>query len=153
MLMLLLAAQAVTPLLHFQGSAARLAFWVWLATFPIMVATTVLNWRQPGMWLLGFGLALNMVVIAANGGMPVSPLAVQTIQGASATIRIPATDFVHVAAGSSTIMPWLADVLPIPGPSWLRSVASAGDCMLAAGICSYLACCSPDAARKTHLRA
>ncbi len=32
------------------------------------------NRRQPGMWLLGAGLALNLLVIALNGGfMPISP--------------------------------------------------------------------------------
>lgn len=32
------------------------------------------NRRQPGFWALGVGLALNLLVIAANGGwMPISP--------------------------------------------------------------------------------
>lgn len=33
-----------------------------------------INRRQPGMWLLGAGLAINLLVIALNGGfMPISP--------------------------------------------------------------------------------
>jgi len=54
-------------------------------------------------------------------------------------VPIAATDFVHVAASAATRLPWLADVIPVTGPSWLRSVASPGDLMLFAGIVAFLA--------------
>lgn len=38
------------------------------------------NRQQPGFWALGVGLALNLLVIAANGGrMPVSPDTVRVL--------------------------------------------------------------------------
>ena len=40
----------------------------------VLLGFVLLNGRRPGMWLLGLGLAMNFVVILANGGlMPVSP--------------------------------------------------------------------------------
>jgi hypothetical protein len=39
----------------------------------ILLAFAWLNRRQPGFWMLGLGLALNFVVIVANGGlMPIN---------------------------------------------------------------------------------
>jgi hypothetical protein len=39
-----------------------------------LLAFTWLNRRHPGFWLLGLGLALNLLVISLNGGlMPISP--------------------------------------------------------------------------------
>lgn len=40
----------------------------------LLVIFAWVNRRQPGFWLLGLGLALNMLVIVLNGGlMPISP--------------------------------------------------------------------------------
>jgi len=40
----------------------------------ILLAFSLLNWRQPGIWLLGLGLLVNLAVILLNGGlMPISP--------------------------------------------------------------------------------
>lgn len=41
---------------------------------------TWINRRQPGMWLIGAGLAMNLLVITLNGGfMPISPETLQAI--------------------------------------------------------------------------
>lgn len=46
----------------------------------LSLAFAWLNHRQPGMWLLGLGLAFNLLVIGLNGGfMPISPETVQTL--------------------------------------------------------------------------
>jgi hypothetical protein len=51
----------LAPSLHVLSQAGLLVF-VWL------------NRREPGFWILGLGVALNLWVIAANGGwMPISP--------------------------------------------------------------------------------
>ena len=40
----------------------------------LLLGFVLLNLRQPGFWVLGLGLTLNMLVIAFNGGlMPISP--------------------------------------------------------------------------------
>ena len=138
-LLLLLVLQALLPLLRLTGGAARLVFYAWLATFPLLAWVAWLNRKQPGMAILGVGLLLNFAVIAANEGMPVFPSAVAAATGVAVGIRsIPIGDFVHVIGSSASRLPWLADVLPIPGPAWLRSVASPGDCLLFVGIVAYL---------------
>lgn len=46
----------------------------------ILLGFAWLNRRQPGFWLLGLGLALNFIVIVANGGlMPISPETISQI--------------------------------------------------------------------------
>lgn len=141
-LLALLCVQAALPLVTLTGTVARIAFWGWLATFPLLVGVAWVNRRQPGMAVLGTGLALNAVVIALNLGMPVSELAVRAVGSSSVAHNIPAGDFVHVLVSASTRAVWLADVIPLPGPSWLRSVASAGDCLLFVGVVVLLAAAS-----------
>ena len=146
-LLLLLLLQALIPLLRLTGGAAQLAFYAWLATFPLLASVAWLNRSQPGMVVLGAGLLLNFVVIATNGGMPVLPTAIVAATGAAGGVHtIPLGDFVHLVGSSASRLPWLADVLPIPGPTWLRSVASAGDCLLFVGIAAYLAGAEPGGA-------
>lgn len=138
-LLVLLVAQAVPGVLRFSGWAARIAYLVWVATFPCLVLIAWLNRRSPGMALLGLGLLLNLTVVAANGGMPVVTAAVAAVKPGLIAPLIAARDFVHVLATSATRLPWLADIIPVPGPSWITSVASAGDCLLFGGIIGFLA--------------
>lgn len=138
-LLILLIAQLVFPALGFTGNVARVAHYIWLATFPGLIAVALANRRQPGMLLLGAGLLLNLIVIVLNGGMPVALQAVQAIKESASVVSVPAQDFVHVAASSATRLVWLSDVIPLDGPSWLRSIASPGDCLLFAGVAVFLA--------------
>ena len=139
LLLLLLVAQAALPLVQLTGIAGRVAFFVWLATFPCMIGVAWLNRRQPGMPMLGLGLLLNAAVIAANGGMPVFDVAAQTVRASAQALTIPTGDFVHVVASAATRLPWLADIVPIPGPEWLRVVVSPGDLLLFAGVVALVA--------------
>jgi len=44
----------------------------------LLLIFVLMNLRQPGFWLLGLGLVLNLLVILLNGGMmPISPETVQ----------------------------------------------------------------------------
>jgi hypothetical protein len=134
----LLVAQVSVPLLRLTGPGARVAYYCWLATFPFMASIAWLNRRSPGMAILGSGLLLNFVVIAANGGMPVFGEAIAVLKAGVQTAVIPPTDFVHVLGTAATHVPWLADVIPLPGPSWLLAIASPGDLLLSAGIVAFL---------------
>jgi hypothetical protein len=138
LLLVLLVLQAVVPLAHLTGTAARVAFFAWLATFASLIVIAWINRQEPGIAMLGTGLLLNLVVILANRGMPVFLAAVRAVNASTATIAIPAGDFVHVLGGVATRLPWLTDVVPLPGPAWLRAVASPGDLLLFAGIVAYL---------------
>lgn len=88
----------------------------------------VMNLRLPGMVLAAAGLALNVLVIAANSAMPVSLEAAE-----AAGMDREAADFgiKHEPLDDDTVLPWIADVIPLPG---LSTLISTGDIFLAAGI-------------------
>jgi hypothetical protein len=139
LLLVFLVLQAVLPLAHLTGIVARIAFLAWLATFVCIIVIAWVNRREPGIAMLGVGLLLNFVVILANGGMPVFIEAVQAVKATAASIPITAGDFIHVLGTAATRLPWLADVVPLPGPSWIRAVVSPGDLLLFAGIVAFVA--------------
>jgi hypothetical protein len=86
-----------------------------------------LNWWRPGMLLVVLGLALNAVVMAANGAMPVDPEAI-------AALGIPGAEVPpgkHVLMTEATRLAILADIWPLPP---VRTIISIGDVVLAAGL-------------------
>lgn len=135
-----------TPLL-FEGLAIQLIFQLWdppglsraaALTVVLLSNLAVLvflagNLRTAGVFLLGLGLALNVVVIAANQAMPVSPRAAET-----AGIPAPpseSTSLKHERLDDDTRLPWLADVIPVPG---LSEILSVGDIVLALGMAQLI---------------
>jgi hypothetical protein len=99
------------------------------ASYALLGAFVALNRHVPGALAIGLGLLLNLVVIAANGGMPVSLRALR-IAG------IDPGDYLDSAVKHREMLPetplgLLGDVIPIP---FLRAVVSAGDVVLALGI-------------------
>lgn len=136
-LILLLVAQSLAPTMRLGGLAGDVLRLVWISTFPLLVALTLANRRQPGLLLMGLGVLLNFLVVVANQGMPVSALAIRAVNP-SAILAIPTTDLVHVMGVASTKLPWLADLIPLTGPGPLQNVVSAGDCLLFCGVCAFL---------------
>ncbi|MFN2490265.1 MAG: DUF5317 domain-containing protein [Actinomycetota bacterium] len=128
------------PWLAFAGLAVQsvLVLWspAWLhdkrALFITVIANLALlifiagNRRLPGMLIADIGIALNLLVIVANGAMPVSPDAAR-----SAGIERSPEGLEHEVIGDGTLLPWLGDVIPLPH---LREVWSFGDLFLAVGI-------------------
>lgn len=100
---------------------------VLLATNVAVAGFLALNWHLPGMFLAAGGLLLNVLVIALNGGMPVS-LEAAEIAGLH---DFSAWGIKHEPLGEATILPWIADVIPLPG---LKQLLSIGDVVLAGGI-------------------
>jgi hypothetical protein len=137
-LLALLVVQLVLPSLTLTGAGARVAFLAWAATFPLTAGVAWVNRREPGMAMLGLGLILNFAAIASNGGMPVFASAAALAKPGIHALSIPATDFIHVLGTSASRLPWLGDVIPITGPAPVRSVVSAGDVLLFAGIIGFL---------------
>lgn len=88
------------------------------------IAVAVANWRLPGAVLILLGGVLNLIVVFANGGMPVDVAALAAAGAADPT------DALHLIAGDSTLARPLADVIPLP---LFRSVYSVGDLSIAAG--------------------
>ncbi len=83
------------------------------------------------MLLVFLGLLLNMVVLAANGAMPVAPEAIAAV-GLPGVEPMPGK---HEIMTESTRLAYLADIVPLPP---LRTIVSLGDIVLGAGIIPLL---------------
>jgi hypothetical protein len=84
------------------------------------------NRHLPGLLLAAAGMLLNVIVITANGGMPVSEQAAEIAQMPITEIGIK-----HELLTDQTRLPWIADVIPVPV---VHRVISAGDIFLMSGI-------------------
>lgn len=123
--------------------ALPLALWiqdpevlVWVVWMPLAASactTALLNRRIMGMGLVATGVLMNMLVVAANAGMPVVTANLPSDAAAASVVAIERS-WLHVAAHASTRFLILADVVPIPGPQGLRGMASIGDALLALGV-------------------
>jgi hypothetical protein len=104
-----------------------------LALLAIWVAT---NWRIPGMALIAIGLALNVAVIAANGGhMPVSPEGARLAGQYEALAADDPRTSKHLLMASDQVRLWLlSDIIVIPHGVPGASVLSIGDLALTVGI-------------------
>lgn len=98
----------------------------------VMIAGFILyNRKLPGMILAGIGIVLNVIVITANGAMPVSQRAAEMagIDGSVTDIGLK-----HERLTDDTIVPFLGDVIPVP---LVKEIVSIGDLLLAGGL-AYL---------------
>lgn len=97
-----------------------------------VLAFCIRNWFRRGMALIAIGFTLNVLVILANGGMPVSPDAIVFLGGDPSAAVIAGK---HHLMTSDTILPWLGDVIPVPRPA--STILSIGDIVLAAGMIPF----------------
>lgn len=106
------------------GGLGDLALPAYVIAFSSILAVAVMNVALSGMAFIGAGAAMNLVVVALNGGMPVDQVAV-----AAAGARMP-VDRLHLALTDATILPMLADRIPM---AIFANVYSIGDVALALG--------------------
>jgi hypothetical protein len=111
------------------SGARDIAMWMLLGSYLLLLLGILLNRGQAGIALAGVGILMNFAVIAANSGMPVS-IEAATIAGGGPDLVLGVK---HVVLDQATRLPFLADVLPLPG-----SVISLGDVFLALGLGIYL---------------
>lgn len=89
------------------------------------------NWYRAGMLLIGLGFTLNVLVILANGGMPVSPDAIRAMGGDPTGLVLAGK---HHLMTDATALRWLADVIPLPP---IDLIVSIGDVVLIAGMVPF----------------
>lgn len=104
---------------------------VLVGSYGLLFAFALVNRRLPALWLVMAGLVLNILVIGANGGMPVSASALETA-GARAEGLIGAGTAKHHLMGPGDTLTALGDVIGIPPP--VGAVISIGDVLLYAGV-------------------
>jgi hypothetical protein len=85
--------------------------------------------------LLGIGVALNVAVVAANGGMPVDPGALASVGRRDVDVSRGFL-YKHVPMTRDTRLSWLGDRIPVPIQ---RNVISVGDVLMAVAICLWVA--------------
>lgn len=99
-----------------------------LASHLALLAFVICNRLLPGMLLVFAGFVMNAAVITANGAMPVSVESLLTVSRGEANTITPGK---HRLLVDGDILTPLADIFAIPV---LRTVVSAGDIVLAAGV-------------------
>ena len=98
-----------------------------------------LNRKQPGLWVLGAGLALNLLVIVANGGMmPISPevaselVPARPVDSWETGVRFGWSKDILLAKADTHFW-WLSDCLLSPVWFLPRVAFSLGDVLIAIG--------------------
>ena len=108
-------------------------YWALLGSFVLLLAFAALNIRAPGFILIMAGLFLNVIVIVANHGMPVTREAlVRSGQEATlADLRANGGAKHHLAEGDATLLS-LGDAIALPQP--IGQAVSAGDVSVHLGV-------------------
>jgi hypothetical protein len=102
-------------------------------SYVLLLVFAALNIRLAGLPLIFAGLALNLLVIASNGGMPVSRGALESSgQGDVLQELIDEGAAKHHLLTDDDVLTPLADVIPVGGP--IKQVVSVGDVFVYAGV-------------------
>jgi hypothetical protein len=100
-----------------------------LASYALVAAFVAVNLGVPYLWLIAFGGMLNLVAIAANGGvMPADPDAL-----AAAGIVADPQAFSNSTAVADPVLLPLGDVFWVPASWPLSNVFSVGDVVIVVG--------------------
>ena len=142
-LALQLAVQTVAQPLLDAGATLVLL----LGSMALVALFLLFNLRLPGTGLAAVGLALNVLVIAANGAMPVHA---PSADEAGVPISFAEGGVKHEVMDGSTRLPWLGDAIPLAP---LRTVLSLGDVLLALGIALFVYRATRGPAGKRSVRA
>jgi len=111
-------------------------------SYALLVTFVALNRRYPEFLIMGAGLALNLIVIAANGGyMPASATALERagLQGVAAALEAGVRQGNTTLMGDATRLNFLGDLLYLPAGVPLSSAFSIGDVVLGVGLATLLA--------------
>lgn len=102
-------------------------------SYSLLLTFAFVNVRMPGMFLVVIGLACNMTVIVANGGMPASAQALidSGQEDVVAYVREQGADKHHLLTDDDRLT-FLADVIAVPQP--IGQAVSVGDILVYAGL-------------------
>lgn len=108
--------------------------WLQLTVTVLLIGLVAINLHLPGMSLVLVGLLANLLVITLNGArMPATAAALQaTGQAAIIPIVQAHEDPGHVLVDRQTLLPWLADWIPLDALN--HKVVSPGDIVAAVGL-------------------
>ncbi len=118
---------------------ATLTFILTLLAYLLMLSALWLNRKREFIFLILVGLLLNFLVIATNGGMPVS-FGASSSTGLSKTEYVAklSTDFKHIPMLANTKLKVLGDIIPLPRPYPLPNLFSVGDVFIGIGLLFFV---------------
>ena len=144
-LWLILAAFLIQVLIFPLGEAPVLQVgtaYFHLLSYALLLVFVTLNRRYPEILVMGGGLLLNLIVIAANGGyMPASATALTRagLPEVAAALEEGLRQANTVLMGEGTRLNFLGDLLYLPAGVPLASAFSIGDVVLGLGLALFLA--------------
>lgn len=116
------------------GAPDSVVVWVWSLTSLSMIVVLMMQPRDISIVLIIVGVAANVLVVVANGGMPVYAEAVVPLGGnSSQALGALESSGLHVELTVATRFWVLADIIGIPGPEWHRGIVSLGDVLMSGG--------------------
>jgi hypothetical protein len=121
------------------GEAGVLRRLVFPASYVLLLAFVVLNWRRLGILVIGVGMMLNFLAIVSNGGlMPISPATMERAGFGDELAEQELGDALPQSKNvlldeSDTNLQWLSDRFTWGSPGPL-SVFSLGDVFIGAGL-------------------
>ena len=121
-----------------------LASTLFLLSYPLLLIFVWRNRRLVGSWMLGLGVILNLLVIAANGGfMPVSPDTLARLNPGASPDQWETSYHRHrskeiILTKSETFFWELSDIFVLPPPFPLPAAFSIGDMFIAGGAFLFL---------------
>lgn len=139
------AVQVVITVIAARGNA-ELHRLLHLLTYVMLATFLYCNRKIPGVLVMGAGGAMNLLAIAANGGVMPAAVTAERLSG----LRLRA-GFDNSAPVVHPHLLWLGDIIPWPGP--LPNVLSIGDCVIYVGMVLLLhRVCRRRAGRPSGLR-
>jgi hypothetical protein len=112
---------------------------IWTVSSVLLAVALLANWRLPGLLVMTVGLILNLIVVTANRGMPISPESARGVNVAALASSLDSTLGFYHMVGPGSLAQWLGDAMP----GWLLGhwvFASAGDVLLAVGVIATIIC-------------
>lgn len=117
------------------ASAGVYGLGVWVVVSCLLCVLLTANWRRPGMAVAWVGVMVNLVVVLANGAMPVMVASGSGVPSSIAS-AIRASSGFYQLSGGATVFGLFGDVIPLP--LGRVSYFSVGDVLLAVGVVAYL---------------
>jgi hypothetical protein len=131
MLLVALAIQVVLEFVDFpEARIDDVGLGILLASYALILGFCFMNRRTSGMIVIAIGVALNVLVIALNGGMPTKD-DVEDRNGRAVHVPIERT-VKHKPRTDDDRLPFLGDVITLPG--FPNQQFSAGDIVIGAGV-------------------
>jgi hypothetical protein len=130
---LLFAAMAIQIALEYvdfpKDRIDDLGLAILLSSYVLIFAFCYANRSLQGMWIIAIGVALNVLVISLNQGMPASD---DVVRRGGRDVHVPIERTVkHKPESNDDLLPFLGDVFSLPGDN---AVFSIGDIVLGLGI-------------------